>query len=201
MLDHEKALLAELSARPREVRTRFAAACAERLLPLYESASESTDAGDPATLAAALDAVWAAAADGTPPPDLPGTIERLTALVPDAEDEDWDDDHAYLQNGAAVVVYACRVVLDGEVQDALWCARQVHEAADQAAQLLLDEDNTEGAYEAADASPVVRHALDGFDADLALAADTALSWPELARRLRAQARAGGVRLAELARGE
>jgi hypothetical protein len=201
VLDHEKVLLAELSAAPHEARSRFAAACAERLLPLYASASEAVDAGEPATLAAALDAVWAAGAGGPTPPDLAATVDRLVALVPDAEDEDWDDDYAYLQNGAAAVAYACRVVLDGDAQDALWCARQVHEAADTAAELLLDEDDAEDVYAGADASPVVRHALDGFTADLALAADAALTGPEAARRLRAQARAGGARLAELARGE
>jgi uncharacterized protein YjaG (DUF416 family) len=61
-------LIQVLSAEPKAAQAAFAAASAERLQPLYVWFHEVSGQGDPATLRAALDAVWDLVL-GLPAPD------------------------------------------------------------------------------------------------------------------------------------
>ena len=64
-------------------RTVFAAALAERWLPIFEAASQAGLAGDPAPLREALDAAWNhAQGKRLPAPDLERLRQRLDAAGP-----------------------------------------------------------------------------------------------------------------------
>lgn len=164
-------------------RVRFAASAAERLLPLCRRAHGAAGVGDPELLTAALDAVW----DGGPVGDLAQWQSRLRDPT---SDDGW---LVFAQHGVAAVRYAIRVALSGSAQEAAWAARQVYEAADHAAVLQrpdLDLRSFRADAELA-ASPVVREALGGIDADL-------LAMEDSSPDVRAAARAGGERLVRLA---
>jgi hypothetical protein len=193
----EPALVRRLADLPEQARALFADAIAQRALALYELFAARSGQGDPAQLRAALDASWDEVAA---PPDLDalaGWQAIAEELVPHDDDDDWVDESAYAQNGAAAVAYALRTRLGGDPQEAAWAARQLYEAADYAAQRQLPDLDINDAR-SADAllsTPIVQEALAGLNADLeAVGGELA---PADLERLRFEARAGGERLAAM----
>jgi len=136
----EAQIKAKLETVPPVRRVGFACAMAERLMPTAAWLEASTNRGDAGQLRAALDIAWAVAsgraADGD---QIERARERAEALVPDDEDEDWTLLSPLAQNAAAAVAYALRTCPSGDVQEATWAARQVHEAADYLVQLVQPE--------------------------------------------------------------
>jgi hypothetical protein len=195
----EAELVRRLTQVPRPARVMFAAACAERLLPLYRRFHDLTSQGDPDALAATLDAVWRVALAGMDQEGLARRQEMAESLVPD-EDDSWTPESAYGQHGAAAVAYAVRTWLADNPAEAGWAARQVYEAADYAAlQRYPDIDlNAPGAERELLAQPVVQEALAGLAADLAVIDGADHEPAGVAARLREQAHEGGERLARLA---
>lgn len=187
----EAIILDRLRTMDRFSRTAFAAACAERLWPLAERyfAVAMVPAAQVASLRAVLDAVWRT---------VFGEIEDLAAakvlaesMVPD-EDGPWFPEIGYAQSAIAAVAYATRTWLSDEAQEAVWGARQVHEAADYAAQYGLAD---AGEY-AADSeallggSTVVREAVRAVEADLEASARGDLSGVQAQSRKGADALSG-----------
>lgn len=182
-----------LAAVPARGLTLFAAASAERLIPLYELFTERGGRGDPAVLRAAVDVAWAADdSEG----DAAVWQERAEALVPDEEDETWTDESAYAQNATAAAAYALRTRIAGSVQEASWAALQAYEAADQLAQRRLAhlDLNAPGTEAALLEHPVVQDVLHALRTDL----DTVTSGNPSAESLRDSARQDGERLARYA---
>jgi Protein of unknown function (DUF416) len=107
-------------------RTMFAAACAERLLPLL-AAHDRTAA---AWFRDTLDSVWRASSE---PPGDAGLLQTLAAealeRIPD-EDAARPISFAVAENAATATVYAVRTALSGDPQDAVWAARQAYDALD-----------------------------------------------------------------------
>lgn len=124
----EPALLGALSNLVPAARSVFAAACAERLIPVYRWFHDRTGRGDPDLLGDALERLWSQL-EGSVSVDLKSQIEVAEGLVP-FEDDSWVDECAYAQNTAAAAAYALRSYLSGDAQDAAWSARQVYEALD-----------------------------------------------------------------------
>lgn len=190
----EVAILQRLGMAARPQPALFAAACAERLLPLYGAYAQE-HGGDPEALARALDSVWA-----TVLPRYRVDRARLSAdvqgLYPD--DDDDSDLTAYAQKAAVAVLHALRIAEGGGLQDAVRAARQVAEAAEHAAQAQHPECDPDLAGDQATlaATPVVREAGAAVAMDLAHALTVA--HPAEAEMVRALARAGGEELARLA---
>lgn len=120
-----------LSRLDRARKTAFAAACAERLWPLFPRCAEATGEGDVAVLRSVLDDAWRAAA-GDDVGDLSAAQITAEDMVP-VDDGEWIFEMGYGQNAAAAVAYAVRSWLTDDPQQAAWAACQVHEAADYAA--------------------------------------------------------------------
>ena len=120
-----------LSRLHRARKTAFAAACAERLWPLFLRCAEATGEGEVAVLRTVLDGAGRAAR-GEDVGDL--SAARITAedMVP-ADDGEWIVEMGYGQNAAAAVAYAVRTWLTDDPREAAWAARQAYEAADYAA--------------------------------------------------------------------
>jgi uncharacterized protein YjaG (DUF416 family) len=144
---------------PRQ-RSRFAIACAERLLPSYRRFQELTGRGSPDVIAEALGAARAhLASGGEADSELVQFVESCQALVP-TEDDPWTAESGIAQNAAAAAVYAVRSVISGSVDDAVWAAVQGYEAADLIASGELDADfNTPGIEERIAERDVVQREL------------------------------------------
>lgn len=192
MLRYDDAQLVQaLSAEPKAAQVAFAAASAERLQPLYVWFHEVSGQGDPATLRAALDAVWDLVL-GLPAPDnLSHLQDAAESLVTDDEDENWVEQTAYAQNAAAAVAYAVSSWISEDPHDAVLAATQLYEAADYAAQQEIDL-NAPGAEDVILGQPVVQEALKGINEDL-----LGVTGPGDSRQIRDAAKDGGARLAHL----
>ncbi|MER7243831.1 DUF416 family protein [Kribbella sp. NPDC000426] len=186
----DEQLLQALSAAPKAAQVAFGAASAERLQPLYVWFHEVSGQGDPATLRAALDAVWDLVLGLPVLDDLERLRDVAESLVTDDEDESWVAQTAYAQNAAAAVAYAVSSWISGDPSDAVLASNQLYEAADYAAQQEADL-NALGAEDAILGHPVVQAALEGINEDL-----QGVSRPGL---LRDNAKAGGEKLARLIR--
>ncbi len=166
-------------------RTAFAAACAERLWPLFERYVRVTGEGDSVVMRAVLDRVWLAV-QGRDAGDLSQAQAEVEAMVPIDEGE-WVFEMGYGQNAAASVAYAVRTWLRHNPQEAVWAARQVYEAADYAAQRSLADLDLNSAAAEAELfnSEIVQVALAGLAADLASAeAPSGDGWSGLRDRAR-----------------
>jgi len=127
----EEGLLRRLSRLDPWGRSLFAAACAERLLPVF-AAYEKHDPGSGAFWRAALDDMWDALGQPEGLRDE-AAIARLEAKclgrIPD-EDAAPDDSAVYAANAGAAVTYALRTLLDSDPQNGVWAATQIWEAID-----------------------------------------------------------------------
>jgi len=131
---NEGEMIARLTRLNRVGRAAFAAACAERLAPLFLRYAATTEAADGAALRAIIDEVWRAVSGEDC--DLRPLQAAAEDLVPDDEGE-WSTQTAYAQNAAACSAYAVRAWLTDDPQEAAWAARQLYEAADHAAQQIV----------------------------------------------------------------
>jgi uncharacterized protein YjaG (DUF416 family) len=181
----ESEIGARLGMLERFNRTAFAAACAERLWPLFERYVRVTGEGDSVVMRAVLDRVWLAV-QGRDAGDLSQAQAEVEAMVPTDEGE-WVFEMGYGQNAAASVAYAVRTWLRHDPQEAVWAAQQVYEAADYAAQRSLADLDLNSAAAEAELfnSEIVQVALAGLAADLASAeAPAGDGWSGLRDRAR-----------------
>lgn len=125
---YDETVLKERVARlPGPERSLLAAACAERLMPLYGWIASAAGSAEAASIRSALDLVWSASASAE---QLGHAQLEVEKLVPDEDDEDAPVDVALVQNAIAAVAYALRAVGSHDAQDVVWAARQLYEAAD-----------------------------------------------------------------------
>lgn len=195
--EHEMAV--ELAALSEADRAIFAALCAERLMPIYRRFHEEAHQGSPEELQSALDTVWLFILGSASASDLSRSQRTAEALVPDEDDESWMEASAYGQSGAAAVAYAARTAAAGDLQDAVWAARQLVEAGDYAAQqqrLDLDIGSNNADAEVLSA-PVVQGALSGLREDLNAVKRMSEPLEAIVASMRQRARDGGRRLEEL----
>lgn len=106
-------------------RALFACACAERLMACLRWYCEVTGSGSYPVVREALDAAWSA--DGT---RRAAGAHDVAALVPGDADGELFLAAAVAQNAVASVAYALEVRRTGKVQQAVWAARQLYDAAD-----------------------------------------------------------------------
>lgn len=181
----EPALVQRLSRLAPGARAVFAAACAERLLPVYRWAQEHTGRGDSDRLAEALSAVWRALEGNCV--DLQRPLDEALALVPD-EDETWIDAFGYAEHAAAAVAYAIRACLTDDPQEAAWAARQAYEALDLRVTTRDNIDvNTPGAEERIARDVLIQRELSRQQRDLQVLSRRAHQLSAVTARLRQQA--------------
>lgn len=123
----EAALKERVDRLPGLARTLLAAACAERLMPLYEWIAGAGGSTETVSVRSALDLAWSASVSTQLAEQAQLEIEDL---IPDEEDDDSPVDAALVQNAVAAVAYTLRTVGSHDAQDVVWAARQLYEAAD-----------------------------------------------------------------------
>lgn len=162
---NEDRLIEELSKLAPAARALFAAACAERMLPIYRWFHQRTGRGDPDALASALTELWDDL-EGNPSLNLQSHQQVAEDLVP-YEDDSWVDECAFAQHTAAAIAYAIRSRLTGEAQEAAWAARQIYEALDFRVTTRDDVDlNVAGVEEQVAADPLIQAELNRQRRDL-----------------------------------
>lgn len=124
--DYDETEIADrVAVLPSAARALFACACAERLMAAFRWFCDMTSSASYKVVCEALDAAWS--------PDnarrAPGERD-VAALVPGDEEGELMLGSAVAQNAVACVAYALEVRQTGEVQKAVWAARQLYEAAD-----------------------------------------------------------------------
>jgi uncharacterized protein YjaG (DUF416 family) len=190
----EPGLVTALSSVLPTAQSIFAAACAERLLPVYRWFHERTGRGDPSALEDALAELWTDL-EGQRSVQLESKQRMAEELVPH-EDDSWIDDCAYAQHAAAAVAYAIRSRLTESPMEAGWAARQVYEALDLWVTTRDDVDlNVPGAEEQVAADPLIQAELARQLRDIdALKGIPAAGLAKLAPRMGQTARLEGLRL-------
>jgi hypothetical protein len=184
----EQALLDRLTRLDRNSKTAFAAACAQRLLPLFERYARST--GEPelgARLGVVVSAAWGAASGLDT--EIRSLQSEAEAIVPSDEDG-WSVEMGYGQHAAASAAYAIRTWLTDDPQEAAWGARQVYEVADFAfLQGSPDLDlNAPGVESQVLASEFVQEALEAIAQSLDAVEAAPTDWGELQAAAAAQGR-------------
>jgi uncharacterized protein YjaG (DUF416 family) len=103
----------------------FAAAVAERLLPVYSFFSRKTGRGNPHSLTEILDRLWRDI-DGIPmtPGELQQNIDLSMELIPKEDEKPWVPEQYWAEDAAVAVVYALRTRQSGNPQHAAWAARR-----------------------------------------------------------------------------
>lgn len=139
-------------------RALFTCACAERLMPALQWFCDAVGSVNYMVVREALDAAWslddACWAAGQ---------YDLGALLPCSEEGDLALASTVAMNAVACVVYALEVCKTGEVQKAVWAARQLYEAADS----LVQQGSALHAYlEEIDQEPPVQLLVRGIYAAL-----------------------------------
>lgn len=182
----EELLMLRLEPLDRSAKTAFAAACAQRLMPLYDRyARQVGDSSLQQRLAVIVSAAWAAASGR----DVEASRLEADAesMVPDEDDEGWTASRAYAGNAAAAAAYALRAWLTDDPQEAVWAARQLFDAADLAyfqanpGVIFVTEEENKASLE----SPVVQSAISAIQRDLE-AIEKATPWFDVRQRAEAE---------------
>jgi uncharacterized protein YjaG (DUF416 family) len=165
--DEEK-LRRSLATLSSEQRVAFAAACAQRLLPAYQSYQRTRDNIAAKHVAEALDLVWQDLA-GKPisASELRGQIDWCMANIPREDAEAWVPEQAAAEDAVAALAYALRCRQGGEPQEAAWAARRVYEALDHFVTSRDDVDvNVSGTEDHVRADPLIQAELERQERDL-----------------------------------
>jgi uncharacterized protein YjaG (DUF416 family) len=112
-------------------RAAFAIACVEALIPAYERYCAMEQAGDPALVRQATDAVWQHLEPerfGQPDISLPAR-EALMAIMP--EDEDWNEWAPQAEDTIAALVMVLDLLHDNEPELAARIATRPYASADE----------------------------------------------------------------------
>lgn len=191
LLAYDETVIRErVTGLPDAERTLLAAACAERLMPLYEWIAGGAGSAEAASVRSALDLVWSGNTSSTQAEQAQLTVEEL---VPDEDDEDAPVDVGLVQNAVAAVAYALRTMGSHDAQDVVWAARQLYEAADY---IVQREAPNQSYIENLEEEPSVHLVLRGLGSALAdLERDTSPSM------LRTRAKADGDALLILFKAE
>lgn len=189
----EPALIARLERLDRWAKTAFAAACAQRLFPLFERYAQSVgDLAQAKRMAEILSAAWDVASGLVIDVRLMGSE---AGSMPPSDDEEWVLEMGYGQNAAFSVAYAIRTWLTDDPQEAAWAARQIYEVADYA---VSEADLKPGEiylYRPGDRtgndalkSEIVQVALSAIEKDLDTVTSSPPAWLELRQRAEREGR-------------
>lgn len=115
-----------LSGLQRRSLATFFAACAERLLPLYQHFWNKEQCGNPQCMREVLDDVWRHL-EGGDMPDVKRRLEEVGVLVPHGEDFDAPDS-TFAQDAAICVDAALRAISIDENVDVRWVEYSIEPA-------------------------------------------------------------------------
>jgi len=180
----------KLSSLPRRLRTAFAAACAQRLMPGYiRSASRNLNA-NPQQAIKILGEVWNDIQSGSSDPNkLNRDVETCAALIPDY-DVSYFDGIEYAEDAICSLIFAIESELKGGAEEAAWAADRVHTSLFHFVESLVGHVETRAEMARIDSHPLIQTELRRQEADLAdlqTAAKSPGSEAEIIARIRRRA--------------
>lgn len=129
LAEYDRALKVELGTLPQRLQAAFAAACAERLYRAYDAFVQTSGRDDNGLVRQALDLAWKGAEMGSvTEPDPARLVERVVALIPDVDSDDFIPDHA--DDAIASTAYALQAAAGLDAGAATWAAERVMSALD-----------------------------------------------------------------------
>ena len=182
----------KLSSLPRRLRTAFAAACAQRLMPGYiRSASRNSNA-NPQQMIKILDELWNDIRGGSPDRSkLNRDVESCAALIPDY-DVSYFDGTEYAEDAICSLIYVIESELKGEAEKPAWAADRAHESLFHFVESLVGHAETRADLARIDPHPLIQTELRRQAADfvdLESAAKNPGSEPAIIARIRRRAQA------------
>lgn len=129
----EQELVRRLERLPDALRTAFAAACAERMLPAYARFLHGGHPGDAARLEAILRDLWLDL-EGNRTPAIEQQEDINTCMKVLSERDEQSEqylDRSLAEDAVAALTYALRSRNSGDPQEAAWAARRAYESVDQ----------------------------------------------------------------------
>ena len=136
----ETRLLKKLASLEVHCRVAFAAACATRLLPVFEEYAGQHAPHDSQLLRRALDLVWGSVIeDAWQQNDVEKALESVEKVVPE-EADNWTLLHAYAEDAVAATQFSLSALVSNDPQESAWAARRAYSIVDQAAtsELVVD---------------------------------------------------------------
>jgi hypothetical protein len=187
----------QLAALPFPAVLAFAAVCIERTFPClaHYYAATPREAIGLERFAQARDTIWSATLD--PINALSDAVSDARRLLPACEARLIDEDQAFAvgvpaaEDASACIVYGLRLVITRNVENAVWIAQRLYEAADRVAVAAVDGPlGTAGDEARILAHPAVQAELHRQQRDLAELGATAGddgTWPAQCARMRSRA--------------
>lgn len=112
----------KLASLPRRLRTAFAAACAQRLMPGYTRFASRNLNANPQQAAKILDELWNDIQSGSSDPSkLKRDIETCETLIPNS-DLNYFDGIEYVEDAMCSLAYAIESELKEGTEEAVWAA-------------------------------------------------------------------------------
>jgi uncharacterized protein YjaG (DUF416 family) len=182
----------KLSSLPRRLRTAFAAACAQRLMPGYIRSASRNPNANPQQAIKILDELWNDIRGGFADPNkLNRDVDTCAALIPDY-DVSYFDGIEYAEDAICSLIYAIESELKGGAEEAAWAADRVHTTLFHFVESLVGHVETRAEMARIDSHPLIQAELRRLEADLAdlqLAAKNRGSEPAIIARIRRRAEA------------
>ena len=118
----------KLSSLPRRLRTAFAAACAQRLMPAYAASASRNLNANPQQAIKILTELWNDIQCGSSDPSkLKRDVEICETLIPD-HDGSYFDGFEHADNATCSLAYAVESELKGGAEEAAWAAERCFES-------------------------------------------------------------------------
>jgi hypothetical protein len=167
-------------------RAAFAAACAERLYPLYEEYGRRTGRAEVPAARAALTALWEDLAGHPTGTDFARLADQMEDLVPDLDEEQDYEYGGYAGEALSAIVYAIRAYLDQKPGYFVMAAERPIDVIDQRNTLLAEAEGRVPDDSRARPAMLAERRRQAADiADLRAAGDAGL--PDLVEAIRARA--------------
>jgi len=189
-----ESLSKKLSSLPRRLRTAFAAACAQRLMPGYARfASSNLNANaNPQPASKILNELWNDIQSGSSDPGkLKRDVEACETLIPDSE-ANYFEGIEYVEEALFSLAYAIDSELKGGAEEAVWAAEQGPNSLFRFVERLMGYAESRADMARIDSHPLMQAELRRQEADLAdleSAAKNPGSEPAIIARIRRRAEA------------
>lgn len=183
-------LCKKLSSLPRRLRTAFAAACAQRLMPAYAASASRNLNANPQQAIKILAELWNDIQSGSSDPDkLKRDVESCDTLIPD-HDGSYFDGFEHADNAMCSLAYAAESELKGGVEEAAWAAGRCYESLFHAVKNTFGDGRSPAEMARIRSLPLIQAELRRQEADLAdlqLAAKNPGSEPAIIAQVRRRA--------------